>query len=67
MITIWVEYLGNGEFVISSEKHDGIVYKADSVEDAVDKYETDRDCVVGVVHCWDDVSGDSEQLVMLDI
>ena len=30
------------EWAISSEKHDGIIYLADSAEEAVKKYEQDR-------------------------
>lgn len=67
MRTVCVEDLADGTYAISTEHHDAIVYEADSVEDAVKKYETDHDCVVGVVHYWDDVSGDSEQLVLLDM
>lgn len=66
MRTITVEDLGNGTYAISTEFHDGIVYSADSVEEAVKKYEADRNCVVGVVNFWDDISGSSEQLVLSD-
>ena len=67
MRTVTVEDMGNGEYAISTEFHDAIVYLADSVEDAVKKYEADRDCVVGVVNCWDDISGNSEQLILSGI
>ena len=67
MRTVWVESLADGTYAISTEFHDGIIYKADSVEDAVKKYEADRDCVVGVIHHWEDASGSSEQLVLTEI
>ena len=67
MITIWVEDLGDGTYVISTEFHDGIIYPAESVEEAVKKYEADRDCKVGVIHCYDDISGDSEQLSLMEL
>lgn len=66
MRTIWVEDLGNGEYVISTEFHDGIVYKADNVGEAVKKYEADKECSVGVINFWDDTSGDNRQLSLLD-
>lgn len=44
-MTIWVKDMGTSwfghTFVISSEYHDGIVYKADSVAEAVEAYEND--------------------------
>ena len=67
MRTVTVEDLGNGTYAISTEFHDGIVYSADSVEDAVKKYEADQNCAVGVVHHWDDISGKSEQLILSGI
>ena len=67
MRTVTVEDMGNGEYAISTEFHDAIVYLADSIEDAVKKYEADQDCVVGVVHHWDDISGNSEQLILSGI
>lgn len=67
MRAVWVEYLVDGTYAISAEHHDAIVYKADSIEDAVKQYETDQDCVVGVVHHWEDISGHSEQLMLCDI
>lgn len=49
-MTVWVEDLGRSwcghEFAISTEKHDGLIYVATSVEDAVSKYEADRRCKV---------------------
>ena len=49
-MTVWIEDLGTSwfghTFAVSSEYHDGIVYKADSVEEAVSKYEEDRGCKV---------------------
>lgn len=42
-MTVWVEDLGHGwmghTFAVSTEYHDGIIYSADSIEDAVRKYE----------------------------
>ena len=67
MITIWVEDLGDGTYVISTEFHDGIIYPAESVEEAVKKYEADRDCKVGVINFWDDVSGESNQMSLLEM
>lgn len=46
MRTIWIEELGDGLFAISTEFHDGIVYKADNYTEAIKKYEADRDCKV---------------------
>lgn len=66
MRTVTVEDMGNGEYAISTEFHDGIVYSADSVEEAVKKYESDKGCVVGVIHYWDDISGNSEQMSLTD-
>lgn len=45
-MTIWLEkvrdrYLGNC-YAISSERHDAYLYKAETVEEAVSKYEKDR-------------------------
>ena len=49
-ITAWVQDLGTSwcghEFAVSTEWHDGIVYIADSAEEAVRKYEADRHCKV---------------------
>ena len=49
----WVEYLGSDwagkQFAISTERHDGIVYMADSVQDAIKKYEADRNCKVETI------------------
>lgn len=67
MRTVWVEDLGNNEYAISTENHDGIVYKAESVEDAVAKYEADKDCKVGVVYYWEDISGHSERLSLTEL
>ena len=45
-MTIWVKDMGTSwfghTFAVSSEFHDGIVYKANSVEEAVKAYEDDR-------------------------
>lgn len=53
---IWIEDKGTSwcghEWVISSEWHDGIVYIANSKEEAVRKYEDDRDCKVDAVEEW---------------
>ena len=53
---IWIEDKGASwcghEWVISSERHDGIVYIANSKEEAVRKYEDDRDCKVDAVEEW---------------
>lgn len=57
MRTIWVEALADGTYAISTEYHDGIVYMAKSIDEAVEKYEADRGCSVGTIHFWDDVSG----------
>lgn len=52
-MTIWVKDLGTSwfghTFAVSSEFHDGIVYKANSVTEAVKAYESDRDCNVSKV------------------
>lgn len=44
-MTIWIEDRGRQffghEWIISSERHDGISYTADSVEEAIEKYERD--------------------------
>lgn len=44
-MTIWIEDNGRQffghEWIISSERHDGISYTADSVEEAIEKYERD--------------------------
>ena len=52
-MTIWIkdngrQFFGH-EWIISSEKHDGISYTADSMDEAVRKYETDRRCKVGKI------------------
>lgn len=56
MRIIWIEDKGiswrGHEWVISSEWHDGIVYVADSKEEAVRKYEADRNCKVDAVKEW---------------
>lgn len=45
-MTVWIEDLGaqfyGHAWAISSERHDGIVYVADSKEEAICKYERDR-------------------------
>lgn len=44
-MTVWVEKVHdiNGDFyAISTEYHDGICYKADTVSEAVKMYEEDR-------------------------
>ena len=45
-MTIWVQDLGRSwcghEWAISSERHDGIVYIANSKSEAVSKYEADK-------------------------
>lgn len=52
-MTIWVQDLGRSwcghEWAISSERHDGIVYIANSKSEAVSKYEADRHCKVTAV------------------
>lgn len=49
-MTIWVKDMGTSwfghTFAISSECHDGIVYKADSVAEAVEAYENDGHPIV---------------------
>ena len=55
--TVWVKSLGitvwggdlTRQYAISTEFHDGIVYNAHSVKEAVKKYEADRCCEVGEV------------------
>lgn len=46
----WVQDLGRDwsghSFAVSTERHDGIVYTAHSVEEAIKKYEADRNCKV---------------------
>ena len=52
-MTIWIEDLGHSwcghEWAVSSERHDGIVYVADSESEAVSKYEADRNCKVSKI------------------
>lgn len=52
-MTVWVKDMGTSwfghTFAVSSEYHDGIVYKANSVEEAVKAYEDDRNCKVDKV------------------
>jgi len=52
--TIWLEDLGRKFYghawAVSSETHDAIEYTADSMEEAVAKYEKDRKCKVRKVH-----------------
>ena len=52
--TIWLEDLGRKFYghawAVSSETHDAIEYTADSMEEAVAKYEKDRRCKVRKVH-----------------
>ena len=44
-MTVWIKDMGTSwfghTFAISSERHDGIVYKADSYEEAIEAYEND--------------------------
>lgn len=52
-MTIWIkdngkQFFGH-EWIISSERHDGISYTADSQKEAVHKYEQDRRCKVNKV------------------
>lgn len=51
---ITIEDLKDGTFAISTEVHDGIIYSAESVEEAVRKYEKDRHCEVGNIAYWSD-------------
>lgn len=52
-MTVWVKDMGTSwfghTFAVSSEYHDGIVYKADSVKEAVKAFENDRRCKVSEV------------------
>ena len=46
----WVKDMGRNwsghNFAVSTERHDGIVYTANSPEEAIKKYEADRRCTV---------------------
>lgn len=54
MRSIWVEDKGRQFYghawIISSEVHDGIEYTANSMEEAVAKYEKNVGCKVGEIH-----------------
>lgn len=56
-MTIWVETINDrilGKcYAISCEYHDQYIYTADSVSEAVKKYEDDRHVKVDNVHVWE--------------
>lgn len=52
--TITIECVGTRlpftEYAISCEQHDAYIYLAKSIDEAIEKYEEDRNCTVGKVY-----------------
>ena len=54
--TITIEYIEDGKYGISCEHHDAYVYSGKDAYEAVQAYESDRNCRVGDVYNYPDGS-----------